>query len=216
VTTFDDDFYRDILEGIAVHAGSAFYRDVLDTITRHQAPEIGIALNKNQMASKRWLADALFDAGGARLGRVLILGGWVGALAAVLLDDRRFDVESVTSIDIDPRCAPLAEALNATGVRSGRFSARTVDMLNIDYAGCADLVINTSCEHLHAFDRWYARIPVGQRLVMQSNDYVACREHVNCVADLTAFQAQAPLSRVEFAGRRQMRRYVRFMLIGTK
>ena len=85
MTTFNDEFYRDILEGIAVHAGNAFYRDILDAITRHQAPEIGIALNKNQMASKRWLADALFDAGGPRLGRVLILGGWVGALGAVLL-----------------------------------------------------------------------------------------------------------------------------------
>ena len=56
MTTFDDDFYRDILEGIAVHADNAFYRDVLDTITRYQAPEVGVALNKNQMASKQWLA----------------------------------------------------------------------------------------------------------------------------------------------------------------
>ena len=216
MTTFSDDFYRDILEGIAVHGGNAFHRDILDTITRHQAPEIGVALNKNQMASKRWLADALFDAGGARLGRVLILGGWVGALGAVLLHDRRFDIDNVSSIDIDPRCAPLAEALNATHVRAGRFEALTADMLEVDYAGRADVVINTSCEHLGAFDRWYARIPAGQRLVMQSNDYVACREHVNCVADLAAFRAQAPLRNVEFAGQRRMRRYVRFMLIGTK
>ena len=57
-------------------------------ITRYQAPEVGVALNKNQMASKRWLADALFEAGGSQLGRVLILGGWVGALGAVLLHDR--------------------------------------------------------------------------------------------------------------------------------
>jgi hypothetical protein len=216
VTTFNDEFYRDILEGIAVHAGNAFYRDILDTITRHQAPEIGVALNKNQMASKRWLADALFDAGGPRLGRVLILGGWVGALGAVLLHDRRFDIDNVSSIDIDPRCAPVACALNATHVRDGRFAAHTADMLDVDYAGRADLVINTSCEHLDAFDRWYARIPDGQRLVMQSNDYVACREHVNCVADLAAFRAQAPLHNVQFAGQRRMRRYVRFMLIGTK
>jgi hypothetical protein len=216
VTTFNDDFYRDILEGIAVHADSAFYRDILDTITRHQAPELVVALNKNQMASKRWLADALFDAAGPRLGRVLILGGWVGALGAVLLHDHRFEIDSVTSIDIDPHCAPLAEALNATHVRDGTFEARTVDMLDIDYAGRADLVINTSCEHLGAFDRWYARIPDGQRLVMQSNDYFAVSEHVNCVPDLATFRAQAPLADVQFAGQRRMRRYTRFMLIGTK
>ena len=165
VTTFDDDFYRDILEGIAVHADNAFYRDVLDTITRHQAPEVGVALNKNQMASKRWLADALFEAAGSRLGRVLILGGWVGALGAVLLHDRRFAIDGVVSVDIDPRCAPVALALNATHVR--RRSVRralpptcsTSTTRRRGRAGPADLVINTSCEHLAEFDRWYARIP---------------------------------------------------------
>ena len=123
MTTFDDDFYRDILEGIAVHADNAFYRDVLDTITRYQAPEVGVALNKNQMASKRWLADALFEAGGSRLGRVLILGGWVGALGAVLLHDRRFAIDGVVSVDIDPSCAPIALALSR-GNRSQRWWPR--------------------------------------------------------------------------------------------
>jgi hypothetical protein len=222
VTTFDDDFYRDILEGVAVHADSAFYRDILDTITRHQAPEVGVALNKNHLASKRWLADALFEAGGPRLGRVLILGGWIGALGAVLLHDRRFVVDSVVSVDIDPRCEPIALALNATNVRAGRFSAVTADMYDLDYAapagaaGPADLVVNTSCEHLAEFDRWYGRIAPGQRLVMQSNDYFAVREHVNCVPDLATFRAQAPLAIVEFAGQKPLRRYVRFMQIGFK
>jgi hypothetical protein len=52
--------------------------------------------------------------------------------------------------------------------------------------------------------------------VLQSNDYFACREHVNCVADLAAFRLQAPLAQTLFAGEREMRRYTRFMLIGRK
>jgi hypothetical protein len=129
------------------------------------------------------------------------------------------------SIDIDPRCAAIAESVNATHVRAGRFTARTADMLELDYGavapsgaggGKADLVINTSCEHLAEFGRWYERVPAGQRLVLQSNDYFACDQHVNCVADLAAFQAQAPMREVLFAGERRMRRYVRFMLIGRK
>ncbi len=82
--------------------------------------------------------------------------------------------------------------------------------------GKADLLINTSCEHLAEFGRWYERVPAGQRLVLQSNDYFACDQHVNCVADLAAFRAQAPMQEVLFAGERRMRRYVRFMLIGRK
>jgi hypothetical protein len=146
----------------------------------------------------------------------------VGVLGAVLLHDPRFAIGSVESVDIDPRCAPIAEALNATHVRAGRFAARTADMLALDYDAKAgggdhfDLVINTSCEHLDDFGGWYDRVPAGQLLVLQSNDYFACGEHVNCVADLAALRAQAPMRDVLFAGQRAMRRYVRFMLIGRK
>ena len=87
----------------------------------------------------------------------------------------------------------------------------------LDYvAEAADLLINTSCEHVVGFDRWYAKVPDGQRVVLQSNDYVACPEHVNCVPDLAAFEAQVPMRERLFAGERAMRRYVRFMLIGRK
>jgi hypothetical protein len=225
LTTAKDEFYRDILEGLAIYTGSALQRDVLATISKHDAPDIGGALNKNQIASKMWLAESLLGAVGPALGTVTILGGWFGVLGAVLLHDPRFTIRRVVSVDIDPRCAAIAESLNATHVRAGRFGATTADMLEIDYGhgGAApeggtpdDLVINTSCEHLAAFGRWYDRIPPGQRLVLQSNDYFACTQHVNCVADLAAFRTQAPMREVLFAGARQMRRYVRFMLIGEK
>jgi hypothetical protein len=220
MTTFNDEFYRDILEGLAIHAGSALQRDVLATISRHDEPAIGAALNKNQIASKLWLAESLRASAGTAFPRVLILGGWVGVLGAVLLHDPRFAIDSVLSIDIDPRCAPIAESLNATHVRAGRYAAQTADMLGFDYGGARggrfDLVINTSCEHLDDFAGWYRQVPAGQLMVLQSNDYFACREHVNSVADLAAFRAQAPMREVLFAGQRAMRHYTRFMLIGRK
>lgn len=222
MTTAKDDFYRDILEGMSIYTGSTFLRDVLATISKHDEPAIGPALNKNQIASKMWLADALHDSFGTDLVEVLIVGGWVGILGAVLLHDKRFAMRKVVSLDIDPKCAAIAESLNATHVREGRFAARTADMLEVDYesgisdANRANLVINTSCEHLSEFGRWYARIPRGQALVLQSNDYYACREHVNCVPDLATFGTQAPMREVRFVGARRMRHYTRFMLIGRK
>lgn len=222
VTTATDEYYRDIIEGLALYTGSALQRDVLATVTRHAAPDIGAAFNKNQIASKMWLADALHDAVGPDLGEVAILGGWFGVLAAVLLHDPRFAIDRILSIDIDPRCADIARSVNATHVRDGRFAASTADMLELDYGRgpgarpLADLIVNTSCEHLAQFGRWYERVPDGQRLVLQSNDYFACAQHVNCVPDLASFRAQAPMRDVLFAGERPMRRYVRFMLIGVK
>jgi hypothetical protein len=223
VTTDKDEFYRDILEGLAIHSGSALQRDVLKTLAKRDEPLLGEALNKNQMASKMWLADALFDAVGSKLGDVLILGGWFGVLAAVLLHDRRFAIGHATSLDIDARCADVALSINATHVRAGKFDARTADMLDWDYggpsfdaSGAPNVVVNTSCEHLAEFDRWYARIPADRLLVLQSNDYFSCDEHVNCVPDLAAFRAQAPMRELLFAGERKLTRYVRFMLIGRK
>jgi hypothetical protein len=217
MTSFDDEFYRDILGGLGVLEGGAFAGDILATLSRFQSPRLGAALNPNQMASKRWLADVLHAAAGGRHGRVAILGGWVGALGAVLLHDRRFALDHVVSIDIDPDCEALARALNATHVERGRFSARTADMHDVDYAKERfDLVVNTSCEHLPDFARWYARLPAGRLVVLQTNDYVACAEHVNCVPDLAAFAAQAPMRELLFAGERRMRRYTRFMRIGRR
>ncbi|MFI4903265.1 MAG: hypothetical protein ACHP91_07610 [Burkholderiales bacterium] len=217
MTSYDDEFYRDILDGLAVHLDSALLRDLLATLARHDVPRLGAAFNRNQAASKQWLLRALRESAGTAFPRVLVLGGWFGVLGAMLLHDRRFAIEHLVSVDIDPGCAPVAESLNATHVRDGRFAARTADMLELDYgAQPFDLVINTSAEHLHEVDRWYSRVPAGQLAVVQSNDYFACAEHVNCVADLAALRAQVPMREVLFAGEQAMRRYVRFMLIGRK
>ena len=34
-----------------------------------------------------------------------------------------------------------------------------------------DTIINTSCEHIKDFDKWYAMIPKGKLVILQSNDY---------------------------------------------
>lgn len=217
MTRYDDEFYRDILAGLAVARDDAWVRDILDTLTRYEQPRLGAALNANQMASKRWLVDTLAAHAGTAFARVMILGGWLGALAAVLLHDRRFAIGHVVSVDLDPGCAAIARSLNATHVRAGRFASGTGDMRDIDYASeRVDLVVNTSCEHVVDFARWYERIPAGQLLVLQSNDYVACAEHVNCVADLDAFGRQVPMHEVLYEGERRMKRYTRFMRIGRK
>jgi hypothetical protein len=154
-------------------------------------------------------------------------------MGALLLADRRARVDRVLSFDLDPGCAPLAEALNRTHVEAGRFAALTADAGAIDYGRSEfahtaadggvehitaqpDTVINTSCEHLADFPGWYDRIPAGTLLALQSNDAVGEEGHVNCVPDLAAFEAQAPLAEPMFAGALPLKRYTRFMLIGRR
>lgn len=217
-----DEYYGDMLEGLAAWFGSPQIADLRTTVSRHPEPDLGTALNRNQVTSKLWLADSLHASAGPALGTVTVLGGWFGVLGAILLSDRRLAIERVVSVDIDPRCAAVAESLNATHVRAGRFSARTADMRTMDYAAQAasssapDVLVNTSCEHVEGFAEWYARIPAGRLLVLQSNDYYAIADHVNCVADLDAFRAQAPMREALFAGMQPHKKYRRFMLIGRK
>ena len=79
-----DERCTDILSGLATYFDSPFAADIAATASRHQEPDLGHALNPNQIASKRWLADALAAAAGGHFGTVTVLGGWFGVLPAIL------------------------------------------------------------------------------------------------------------------------------------
>ena len=215
-----DEYYLDMLDGLAVHLQRPLLADLSLTISRLQPPGLGYALNANQVRGKKWLIDTLAALGRTRFERVLVLGGWYAVLPALLLDDPRFDLRLVTSLDVDPGCQPVAESLNRSHVAAGRFRAVTADMLDFDYAaapgGQPDLIVNTSCEHLPEPGRWLAGTPPDTLLVLQSNDYSDCDEHLSCVADESAFQLQMPLARPLFSGARRMKRYTRVMQIGYR
>lgn len=214
-----DEFYRDILEGLAVYYDSTLIADIAATVASRTPPDLGVALNRNQMRGKKWLVDQLAATLGRSPGRLMILGGWYGVLAAMLLNEERLDIEHVLSVDLNPACAPVATSLNRTAAAAGRFQALTGDMLEFDYGETAapgTVVINTSCEHLPDFAAWYGRVPAGSLLVLQSNDYYSLDEHVNCVPDLQAFRQQAKLEETLFAGELELKKCTRFMLIGRK
>ncbi len=218
---------------LARYLESAFVADVLATVSKFPIPTLADGLNKNQIASKKWLIEKLYEAVGNRLGTVYILAGWYGVLGAMLLHDGRFNIDKVLSIDIDSSCREVAQSLNRTHVAGGMFHAVTADIrdLNLDQAELdvankdgvmhklvarPDLIINTSCEHLEQFDQWYQQVPAGMLQVLQSNNFYDCEEHVNCVPDIDSFQRQAPMSQLLFAGALQLKKYSRFMLIGRK
>jgi len=209
----------DILRGMAALTDRAIVADFAHAVGKFPRADLAIALNHKQIGSKLWLRDRLVetlgDAAGGKLGDVLILGGWHGVLAAILLDDARLDIAHVTSLDLDPGCEEVARAINRRAVAARRFSAATGDMFAFDYASArADLVINTSCEHLADVAAWVALLPKGQRVVLQSNDYFREPDHVSCVESLAAFQAQARLAETLFAGQWPTKNYTRFMQIG--
>lgn len=213
-----DEFYLDILDGVARYLDDPFISDMVKAVSRYRGPYIANSLNKNQMASKTWLIDELHRATGCRHRTGYVLGGWNGVLGALLLRDPRLNFEKLLSIDIDPDCQAVAETMNAHQVKSGRFSAITGDMFDVDYGDdlSGDILFNTSCEHLENLDQWYGSTPQGMVMVLQSNDLFDEEEHVNCVADLDAFKRQVPMAELMYAGELKLKRYTRFMVIGRR
>ena len=227
------EIYQTVLEGLGRYREDPLIGDVLRLLSRYPQTAVAHSLNKNQMASKRWLLESLLDTTPGPLQTVYVLGGWHGVLAALLLADSRFDVGRVISVDVDPDCPPLAETLNHRHLRDGRFAAVTADMTMLNYRAdlvefpylddqqrrqtlSPDLIVNTSCEHLADFDAWYHQLPADSLMVLQSNNFFSCEEHVNCVSDLNAFRDQAPMQTLLYEGALPLKRYTRFMLIGRK
>lgn len=218
-----EDFRSETLTDLAAFSGPADLGEVMRERVAAPPEDLHFAFNANQIASKTWLLDRVHETLGGMFGTVHVLGGWYGALASLILGDARFRVGRILSYDIDPACAAVAEDVNAEATAQGRFTALTADagVLSYERGGAAGdgprgLVINTSCEHMAPSIDWYGRIPDGTPLVVQSNDYFDCDEHVNCVADLSEFKAQVPMSALYYEGSLRRRRYSRFMLIGRK
>jgi len=165
---------------------------------------------KGQIRSKEWLLDNLCP----RLphdATVDIHGGWNGVLASMLFQTIK-DIKHIRSIDIDPNCEEIARTMNKLEEMSGRFRAVTADMCAI--RSDADIIINTSCEHItqDQYDLWLSGTPYNSLIVLQSNNY-NINEHVRIADSLDHFIEQSNLS-VEWAGELKLSLYSRYMIIG--
>lgn len=169
---------------------------------------------KGQVNSKVWLVETLEEHVLPSRNKVVIHGGWNGVLASLLFNSG-INIDTITSVDIDPNCEEIARTMNKRQEMEGRFLAVTADMCDYDYY--ADIVINTSCEHIthEQYEQWLERVPPLATIVLQSNDYFELDEHINCVVDIDDFVKMSNIRPI-FAGEFETPNYKRFMIIGKK
>jgi len=169
---------------------------------------------KGQLYSKVWLVKELEQSALPSKNQIVIHGGWNGVLASLIFNSN-INVKYITSLDIDPECEDTARTINKRQEIEGRFQAVTEDMCEYDYY--ADIVINTSCEHLtqKQYNKWLQKVPPSATIVLQSNDYFEHVEHVNCATDLDDFVKMSGIKPF-FAGELETPNYKRFMIIGKK
>lgn len=167
---------------------------------------------KGQLRSKVWLVENLKKYSSQYPSKIVIHGGWNGVLASLLFNSD-IPVRHITSIDIDSACEETARTVNKRQEIQGTFSAVTADMTEYEYD--ADIVINTSCEHisLHHYYIWLSKVPKDALVVIQSNNFHSLPEHVNCVSSLDEFERLSGLD-VYFRDSLELELYTRYMLIG--
>lgn len=167
---------------------------------------------KGQIRSKVWLIDNLRK-NVSKVVSVDIHGGWNGVLASMLFQSDIF-ITNIRNVDIDPECEQIANTMNKMEEMAGRFRHVTADM--VDMRSDADVIINTSCEHItqDQYDLWLSGMPQNSLFVLQSNNYII-DEHIRPANSLDHFVEQSGL-KVKWKGELELPKYTRYMIIGTR
>lgn len=173
---------------------------------------------RGQMVSKEWLIESLktvIDNNTRFQSQITvdIHGGWVGTLASMLFQSG-LPIKFLQSIDIDPVVQPIASNMNKKEEMEGRFKSVYADMC--DFKSTADIIINTSCEHItqEQYDQWLSNLPDDSLIVLQSNNYMI-DEHIRIAKNLDEFKNQSHL-KIIWADELELPLYKRFMIIGEK
>jgi len=175
------------------------------------------AFSSGQIGSKIWLCEELEQTGWTS-NLTYIYGGWQGVLGFLLLSRGKFDVSKIRSLDIDPRCQPIADLINENWVwQDWEFKAFTQDCNN--YEGQhGDLIINTSTEHFISMD-WFNRIKPGTRVVLQGNN-MPHDDHYVTTNSIEEFKKTYPLTEYVFEGSKEFVypnwKFTRYMVFGHR
>ena len=190
--------------------------------------------SRGQIESKLWLVKELKKCK-LDLGTVFLCAGWYATLATMLFESN-IKIDKIRSFDIDESCKDIAETFNKPWfVDNWKFKSITQDIMDINYyehtwqswsnannrmsnpiTDIPNTIINTSCEHIKNFAEWYAKIPDGKLVVLQSNNYYEVEEHVNCVSSIEEFATKAPMTDILYEGELVLSKYTRYMRIGHK
>tara|TARA_B110000305_G_scaffold48846_1_gene52502 strand:- start:5246 stop:5941 length:696 start_codon:yes stop_codon:yes gene_type:complete len=224
---------NDIFGRMLVLTNNPLFNNLRNAVDNHDA-DLSDALSWGQLKSKRWLVDEL-EKIDLPLGTIFLCAGWYATLAAMLFQSK-CNIDKIRSFDIDESCLQIADTINRNQVKEDwKFKSITQDIMDIDYnkhewqiwsntnnrmnypiTDTPNTIINTSCEHIENFEEWYAKIPSGKLVILQSNNFFEVDEHVNCVNDINEFKRMSPMNTVLYSGELQLPKYYRFMLIGYR
>lgn len=188
-------------------------------------------ISKGQLDSKEWLVNEV-EKLDIDLGTVFLCAGWYATLATLILESD-IKVSKIRSFDVDHNCLRVADKINAPWTMDKwKFKASTIDIHLLEYpltyithradnttvelCDMPDTIINTSCEHIENFNRWYNKIPSGTLVILQTNNFTEIEDHINCSSSMPDFAEKSPMTKLLFEGELPLDAYTRYMRIGLK
>tara|TARA_B100001250_G_scaffold50047_1_gene39133 strand:- start:33 stop:632 length:600 start_codon:yes stop_codon:yes gene_type:complete len=193
---------------------------VIDTVTTDkQVKSIINSINDNQEKSKNWLVEksieyfTFFDKP-----KICIAAGWYGHLADKL---KHYTKEKVLSFDKDPNTKFIGNKL----YKDVWFKVMSIEDFNFKKY---DIVICTSCEHLEqkVIDDMFKTIKKGTLVILQSNNYIQMKDHINCHNNVVDFEKTLKepdengrpikLDKILYSGTLKLDKFDRYMVVGIK
>lgn len=174
---------------------------------------LSTVFSKSQILSKLWMAETL-SKHNLSFNNILLIGGWLTHHSLFFKD---LNYKNLYSIDPDTSINPLVDIMNPTAfICNNSIEECFNEQRDIVFNGNiinADLVINTSAEHMD--NTWFERLKPGTTVLLQSNsspDY----QHINYCQDFGVFLKKYPVSKLYFRGETVLPNYKRYMLYGVK
>ena len=190
------------------------------------------AFSRGQVLSKIWLAEELLKIKN-NFEMIHVHAGWFGQLR-LYLDAANISYNKMRIFDIDPVALEVSDKIfNNDKIKDFEVKSASLDITNPTWlfrTGCEynitatskektipDLVVNTSAEHFN--EDWYTKFTIRTQssdplFVIQTNNLFEVEEHINCVHSINEMLIKFPMTRIEYAGEKELFGYKRFMLIG--
>jgi len=190
------------------------------------------AFSRGQVLSKIWLAEELLKIKN-NFEMIHVHAGWFGQLR-LYLDAVNISYNKMRIFDIDPAALEVSDKIfNNDKIKDFEVKSASLDITNPTWlfrTGCEynitatskektipDLVVNTSAEHFN--EDWYTKFSIRTQssdplFVIQTNNLFDVEEHINCVHSINEMLIKFPMTRIEYAGEKELFGYKRFMLIG--
>lgn len=166
------------------------------------------SLSLTQLQSKKWLIDTLIQQKYKPNPSVLILGGWYGSYLIPFLQ-QYVNPSHIYFNDIQQDCIDVASKLHVAKNISFHCFDATQEYKHFN----ADIVINTSCEHMGSYMHMLKE-GVETLFVLQSCDDPNDPGHINVPQTTEQFLKMVGLRRVYVQARRNLGHKNRFMIVG--